>query len=98
MLADDPDVAGGLGDRDEFAGTDHTQLRVAPAGQRLVADGLAGGEVDDRLEVDEDLAALDGTRERAAHARATRRLARDPRDEHGDVVLLGTRPLQRGER
>ena len=60
MLADQHDLARGLGDGDELAGCDGAELGMLPARQRLEAAGDAGGQFDDGLEGDRDLAAGDG--------------------------------------
>ena len=48
-----------LGERQELAGRQQTALGVQPARQYLVAEHATGFEIDDRLEVRHDLAALD---------------------------------------
>ena len=62
-LVDDPvrqrgDEPARLGDRDELAGRDEPSV-AHPANERLVADRLAGREVDDRLVVEPEVAGGD---------------------------------------
>ncbi len=62
------DQAGVLGERDEAVGAEHPVLRVAPADQRLRAVHAAVPEVDERLVLDEELAALQGGRQGGGEA------------------------------
>src|SRR6185437_6606549 len=66
-LGDDPvrqrrDQAGALREWDELARRDELGA-VLPTHERLACDGGAGREVDDRLVVQDQVAALDGARE-----------------------------------
>ena len=72
-LAERDDRAGLLGQRDEPVGLDRAERRVLPAGERLVADELAGLEAEQRLVGDGELVAVDGRRATPARARRARR-------------------------
>ena len=48
-----------FGNRNEDVRTDHARQRMDPAGEHLEADDLAGGEVDLRLEIRDELAVLE---------------------------------------
>ena len=61
------DVSGLLGHRHEDGRGDRAQDRVVPPGQCLEADHLLGAEVDDRLVVQGELAALEGAAEPVGH-------------------------------
>ena len=52
------DAAGLLGDVDEVAGRHAPALGVVPAHERLGGGHVAGGQLDDRLQLDDELAAL----------------------------------------
>ena len=67
-LADRDHQAGLLGDRDELRRRDQAALGVVPPDERLHRDDVAVGQADDRLVVEDELAALD----RAAHVDAER--------------------------
>ena len=69
-LGERPDQARRLGQRDELVRRHEALRRVVPAAQRLGADGVAGREVDDRLELDPQLVALDGGAELGDEAEA----------------------------
>ena len=60
--------AGLLGERQELVRRQQPTIGVQPARQHLVADHAAGGELDDRLEVRHDLAALDAMPQLAGRA------------------------------
>ena len=62
------DQPGVLGERDEPVGAEHAVLRVQPAHQRLGAAHTAVAEVDQRLVLDEELAALQGRGQRRGEA------------------------------
>ena len=53
------DQSGLLGERQELLGTEQPALWVEPASERLEPDDVAGGQLDDRLVVRNDLAAVD---------------------------------------
>ena len=86
VAAERHDQAGLLGERDELERGDAAAVRMVPAHERLDGDGLAGGEVDDRLVLDDELALLDRALElglevvaaddRVAHRRRRRRAKR----------------------
>ena len=73
-FADRHDEAGLLGERDELGRRHQPMVRLLPAQQRLGADDAAAGEVDLRLVVQRELAALERAaqvglgRQAAAHA------------------------------
>ena len=67
------DQPGLLGHRQELVGRQQAALGVQPAGQRLEAGDVAGRQLDDRLEVRDDLAALE----------AATQLGRRAQREHG---------------
>ena len=64
------DQPGVLGERDEPVGAEHAVLRMQPAHQRLGAAHAAVAEVDQRLVLDEELAAVQGRRAAPWSARA----------------------------
>ena len=62
-----------LGQADEVGRVDDAAGRVAPADERLDADDPAGGQLDDRLVGDGEVAAADAPAEVGCSARAARR-------------------------
>ena len=72
LLGEGVDLAGGLGDRDEFVRRHEAAHGVLPARQRLGADDMPGAEIDDGLEMrrhgatDERAAQIVGELETAA--------------------------------
>ena len=81
-----------LGERDELARRDEAALGMLPADERLERRDRAVADVDDRLVVDAQLAALDGAAQGALgreRSRASRRIASSKTIDRGAAALLG---------
>ena len=81
------DLAGLLGERDEFAGHHQAARRMAPAHQRLDTDQVARSQVDDGLVVRLELPLLDGGGQLVFDAHAAARGAQHLGREHLRVTL-----------
>ena len=96
-LADAGDEADVLGERDELARRQDPFLRVLPANERLRADRLTGREAEDRLVVEDELAAGQRAPESALHRRAFLRLLLHPLCEELKAVAARLlRAIHRG--
>ena len=88
LAAQPADQARLLGEPDERGGAEAAAGGVVPPGEHLVRAG-AVGEVDDRLDVEVDLAVLDRAVEVAERLRALGHLLAERRVEHGVAVAAG---------
>ena len=80
------DQPGLLGHRQELVGRQQAALGVQPAGERLEAGHVAGGQLDDRLEVGHDLAALEAAPQLGRRAQGEHRRLVRARSERLDAV------------
>ena len=81
---------------EELLGTEQPALGVEPAGQRLEADDVAGRQLDDRLVVRHDLAAVDAAAQLRGGAQGERRRLLQPGGVGLDAVAAaGLRPVHR---
>ena len=83
------DLAGFLGRGDERARHYQAVVRVVPAHQRLDAEQFALGEVDDRLVLEEELAALERQVDVLLEAQPLAQLLLHARLEHHEARLAG---------
>ena len=87
VLAERQDQPGLLGQGHEFRRPDDASARMLPAHQRLLGDQAAGVEVDDRLEVQRELLALDREPQLLLQTMALEHRGAHARVEHLELAL-----------
>jgi hypothetical protein len=100
-LADDPgadrlDQPGVLGDRDEVQRRHEAALGVVPPQEGLDRHDVAGGQPEDRLEVQDELVALDRAAQPAGHQQLLQRVRRPAVGEDDPRAVGAPRLAHRG--